>query len=241
MQMPDCQFTVIIPVYNEEENLNRVEKELIAFLKKAIIPAKFLFINDGSTDNSQQMIEDICERNEAFHYICFAENAGLSALMRAGFDYINTPFIGYIDSDLQTNPEDFNLLLKYRNDFQLVTGVRTHRKDDFIRNFSSKFANRFRQIFTCDGVEDTACPLKVIQTEYAKRIPMFKGLHRFLPAMIQLQGGKVKQIPVRHYERIAGKAKFGVMNRLLGPLTDCFAFLWMKKKYIKYKVAKTSL
>lgn len=239
--MPDCQFTIIIPVYNEEENLRRVEEKLIAFLKKSPIPTKFLFINDGSTDSGQQIIEDICDRNEAFHYICFAENAGLSASMKAGFDYADTPFIGYIDSDLQTDPEDFNLLLKYRNDFQLVTGIRTHRKDRFIRNFSSKFANHFRQVFTHDGVEDTSCPLKVIQTDYAKKIPMFKGLHRFLPAMIQLQDGKVEQIPVRHYERIAGEAKFGVMNRLLGPLTDCFAFLWMKKRYIKYKAAKTSL
>ena len=89
-------------------------------------------------------------------------------------------------------------------------------------------------------MDDTGCPLKVIKTDFAKRIPMFKGLHRFLPAMILLQKGKIIQIPVRHFPRIAGQAKFGLWNRLLGPLSDCFAYLWMKRKYINYKVAKQS-
>ena len=103
---------------------------------------------------------------------------------------------------------------------------------------SSLIANGIRKSFTHDGMNDTGCPLKIIKADYAKRIPMFKGLHRFLPAMIMLQNGSVKQVPVRHYPRIAGKAKFHVWNRLLGPFLDCFAYLWMKKKYINYNVAK---
>ena len=87
-------------------------------------------------------------------------------------------------------------------------------------------------------MDDTGCPLKIIKTEYAQRIPMFRGLHRFLPAMILLQNGSIKQVPIRHFERIAGTANFGVWNRLLGPLLDCFAYLWMKKKYINYKVGQ---
>ena len=98
-------------------------------------------------------------------------------------------------------------------------------------------ANGIRRSFTHDGMDDTGCPLKIIKAEYAQRIPMFKGLRRFLPAMVLLQNGKVKQVPVSHFERIAGTANFGVWNRLLGPLMDCFAYLWMKKKYINYKVA----
>jgi hypothetical protein len=101
---------------------------------------------------------------------------------------------------------------------------------------SSKIANGIRRAFTHDGMDDTGCPLKIIRTDCAKKIPMFKGLHRFLPAMILLQNEKIIQIPVRHYPRIAGQAKFGVWNRLLGPLMDCFAYLWMKKKYINYQV-----
>ncbi|WP_028289534.1 glycosyltransferase family 2 protein [uncultured Olleya sp.] len=232
------QFTIVVPVYNEEDNLLRVEKELLAYTKIATKVTKILFVNDGSKDKSQDLIEAICSRNEQFDYILFKENRGLSAAIKAGFDYTTTELVGYIDSDLQTAPEDFNLLLAHIGEFDLVTGVRSNRKDSFVKNMSSKIANGIRRAFTKDGMDDTGCPLKVIKTDYAKRIPMFKGLHRFLPAMIMLQNGKTKQIPVQHFPRVAGEAKFGLWNRLLGPLMDCFAYLWMKKKYINYEVAK---
>lgn len=234
------KFTIVVPVYNEEDNLLRVEKELLAFINVATKSTKILFVNDGSEDNSQDLIEAICNRNQDFSYISFKENRGLSAAIKAGFDYTETDLVGYIDSDLQTTPLDFNVLLDYIDDFDLVTGVRSNRKDSFVKNISSKIANHIRRGFTNDGMDDTGCPLKVIKTEYAKRIPMFKGLHRFLPAMILLQNGKIKQVTVKHFPRVAGKAKFGLWNRLLGPLTDCFAYLWMKKKYINYEVNKQS-
>lgn len=232
------QFTIIVPVYNEEDNLLRVEEELLKYTKIATKKTKILFVNDGSKDTSQVIIEDICNRNSEFNYISFKENRGLSAAIKAGFDAVDTELTGYIDSDLQTAPEDFNLLLEEIGEYDLVTGVRSNRKDKFVKNMSSKIANGIRRSFTNDGMDDTGCPLKVIKTNYAKRIPMFKGLHRFLPAMILLQNGKIKQIPVQHFPRIAGQAKFGLWNRLLGPLMDCFAYLWMKKKYINYEVAK---
>ncbi|WP_179338115.1 glycosyltransferase [Winogradskyella ludwigii] len=234
------QFTIIVPVYNEEENLERVETELSSYIKIAKVATSILFVNDGSSDKSQTLIEDICKRNTAFQFISFKENRGLSAAIKAGFDYVDTELVGYIDSDLQTAPEDFNILLDHIGSYELVTGVRSNRKDSFVKNMSSKIANGIRRAFTHDGMDDTGCPLKVIKTEYAKRIPMFRGLHRFLPAMIMLQNGRVTQITVQHFPRMAGTAKFGVWNRLLGPLMDCFAYLWMKKKYINYDVAKTS-
>ncbi|RMZ50191.1 glycosyltransferase family 2 protein [Flavobacteriaceae bacterium PRS1] len=236
----DYKFTIIVPVYNEEDNLERVEKELLAYTKIATLPTAVLFVNDGSKDKSQVLIDDICNRNENFDYILFEENRGLSAAIKAGFDTIETEFVGYIDSDLQTAPEDFNLLLEHITEYDLVTGVRANRKDSVVKNMSSTIANGIRRTFTHDGMDDTGCPLKVIKTEYAKRIPMFKGLHRFLPAMILLQKGKIIQIPVQHFPRIAGEAKFGLWNRLLGPLLDCFAYLWMKKKYINYTISKKS-
>ncbi|MCK5401253.1 MAG: glycosyltransferase family 2 protein [Flavobacteriaceae bacterium] len=236
----DYKFTIIVPVYNEEDNLKRVEKELLAYTKIATLPTSILFVNDGSKDKSQDHIDDICSRNENFKYILFEENRGLSAAIKAGFDHVETEFVGYIDSDLQTAPEDFNLLLEHITEYDLVTGVRANRKDSFVKNMSSTIANGIRRAFTHDGMDDTGCPLKVIKTEYAKRIPMFKGLHRFLPAMILLQNGKIIQIPVQHFPRIAGQAKFGLWNRLLGPLSDCFAYLWMKKKYINYTISKKS-
>lgn len=235
------KFTIVVPVYNEEENLERVETELSKYLEIASVPTMILFVNDGSKDNSLPLIETICNRNAAFNFISFRENKGLSAAIKAGFDFVETELLGYIDSDLQTAPEDFNLLLEHMDSYELVTGVRANRKDSFVKNMSSKIANGIRRTFTHDDMDDTGCPLKVIQTKYAKRIPMFRGLHRFLPAMILLQNGKVKQIPVQHFPRIAGTAKYGVWNRLLGPFMDCFAYLWMKKKYINYEIEISSI
>ncbi len=232
------EFTIIVPVFNEEDNLKRVEQELLKYISIASKKTKILFVNDGSYDNSQNLIEEICNDNTDFFFIQFENNCGLSAALTAGFNNVDTELVGYIDSDLQTSPDDFNLLLAEIDNYDLVTGVRSSRKDSFVKNMSSIIANGIRRSFTHDGMDDTGCPLKVIKTVYAKNIPMFNGLHRFLPAMILLQHGKIKQIPVRHFPRIAGEAKYGLWNRLLGPLMDCFAYLWMKKKYVTYQISK---
>lgn len=234
----EYEFTIVVPLYNEEPNLLRVEQELDNYLKKAPLKTCVLFVEDGSTDGSLQLVQEISRRNTAFKYISFDRNYGLSSAIKAGFDHAETSLIGYIDSDLQTDPADFDLLLEHIGEFDLVTGVRTNRRDSFIKNISSVVANVIRRSFTQDGMDDTGCPLKVVKADYAKRIPMFRGLHRFLPAMILLQNGKIKQVPVRHYPRIAGKAKFHLLNRLVGPLVDCFAYLWMRKNYINYKIAE---
>ncbi len=238
---PETLLTIIIPVYNEEDNLLRVEKELTAFINNSPTPSKVLFVNDGSADGSQGIIEAICGRNNAFEFIAMDRNYGLSAAIKAGFDTVTTPYTGYIDADLQTTPEDFNLLMQHIGNHDLVTGVRAMRKDSVVKNLSSKIANGIRRAFTHDGMDDTGCPLKIIRTDYAKRIPMFSGLHRFLPAMVLLQNGSIVQVPVRHFPRIAGQSKFHLFNRLIGPLSDCFAYVWMKRKYINYKIGSSSL
>lgn len=236
------QFTVIVPVYDEQDNILRVESELASFLKKARMKTCILFVNDGSKDNSEQMLQEVCNRHDDMFYLSFARNGGLSAALKAGFDYTFSEYVGYIDADLQTAPEDFNLLLEHAPDYVLVMGIRTGRKDDFVKRMSSKIANSFRRMMTHDTAEDTGCPLKVMRTSYAKRIPMFTGMHRFFPALIQLQdGGTVKQIPVRHFPRIAGESKYHLWNRLVGPFKDCFAYRWMKKRYINYSVSSTDL
>lgn len=236
------RFTVIVPVYNEQDNITRLETELTAFLKTAIMPSCILFINDGSTDDSLLLLKDVCASNKDMFHISFEKNAGLSAAIKAGIDYSNSEYVGYIDADLQTTPEDFNILLTEAPDFAMITGIRTGRKDSLVKKASSRFANGFRRMMTKDGITDTGCPLKVIKIEYAKRIPLFTGMHRFLPALVMLQhGGTVKQIPVRHFPRIAGKSKYHLWNRLVGPLKDCFAYRWMKKRYINYSISDTDL
>ena len=230
------KFTIVVPVFNEKENLSRLEVELMKFINSTKYKTKILIVDDGSNDGSKEIIKGLCKKNNFFEYVSFKTNHGLSSALKAGFDLCNSEYLGYIDADLQTSPNDFHNLLKYIGEYDLVTGYRAERKDSLIKKLTSLAANNIRNLFTNDGVNDTGCPLKVIKTDYAKRIPMFKGLHRFLPAMILLQKGKIIEIPIQHFPRIAGKAKFGLFNRILGPLSDCFAFIWMRRKYINYQI-----
>lgn len=235
------QFTIIVPIYNEEDNMAALEQRLGAFLPTCARKACVLLVDDGSKDSSLKLMKEVCERNEDFMYLAFEKNCGLSAAMKAGIDYAESPLVGYIDADLQTAPEDFNLLLAGADNYELVMGIRANRKDTFFKRIQSKIANGFRRMMTGDGVQDTGCPLKVMHTDYAKRIPFFTGMHRFLPALIMLQNGRVRQVAVRHFPRTAGVSKYHLWNRLIGPFEDCFAFRWMRKRYFNYRVAETNV
>lgn len=234
-------FTVIVPVYNEEDNIHFLELKLHDFLIHSIYPACVLLVDDGSTDNSLKLIMEICSRHRHFFYLSLQKNGGLSAAMKAGIDATESSYVGYMDADLQTTPEDFNLLLMDIPDYALVMGIRSERKDKYFKKLQSKIANVFRRMMTHDGVQDTGCPLKVMHTDCAKRIPFFTGMHRFLPALILLQAGTVKQVPVRHFPRKAGKSKYHLWNRLVSPFMDCFAYRWMKKRYINYRIVDSNL
>ena len=237
----DYQLTIIIPVYNEEDNIKTLEEKLGAYLPKASRKACVLFVNDGSTDNSLPLIKEVCQRQNNFFYLSLMRNGGLSAAMKAGIDATESTFVGYMDADLQTTPDDFNLLLEHIDDHELVMGIRTNRKDTGFKKLQSEIANGLRRMMTHDGVQDTGCPLKVMHTAYARRIPFFTGMHRFLPALILLQEGRVKQVPVHHFPRVAGTSKYHLWNRLVAPFIDCFAFRWMKQRYINYRVKEDNI
>ena len=238
----EYRFTIIVPIYNEEDNIARLESTFAEYLPKCIEKACVLFVNDGSKDSSLKGIEEICSRNKDFYYISFDRNRGLSAAIKAGFDTCESPLVGYMDADLQTTPEDFNLLLPHAADYTLVSGIRARRNDSGSKRIQSKIANGFRRMMTGDTATDTGCPLKVMQTPYAKRIPMFEGMHRFFAALITLQdGGTFFETPVRHFPRTAGQSKFHLWNRLIGPFQDCFAFRWMRSRYINYHIAKDNI
>ena len=236
------RLTIVVPVYNEEDNIRALEERLGAWLPLCTVSACVLFINDGSGDRSLALLKEICDRNEQFYYISFERNAGLSAALKAGFDACCSEFVAYMDADLQTAPEDLNLLLEYIDQYSMVTGIRTARKDFAFKKLQSKIANGWRRMMTHDGAVDTGCPLKVLHTDVARKLPLFKGMHRFLPALVLLQeGGSFKQVPVRHFPRTAGSSKFHLMNRLAGPFVDCFVYRWMRRRYINYKVQESDI
>lgn len=235
------EFTIVVPVFNEEDNIYALEEKFSSFVSQSSLSTCILFVNDCSTDRSKDRIVEVCNRQKHFYNLSFTKNSGLSAAIKAGIDATWSTYVGYIDADLQTVPEDFNLLIPHLKEFEMVMGIRAKRDDSFVKKASSKIANGFRRFMTNDGIADTGCPLKIMRTDYARHIPLFTGMHRFLPALIQLQNGKVKQVPVRHFPRMAGVSKYNLRNRLVSPFLDCFAYRWMKNRYINYQITETNI
>ncbi|MET3114998.1 dolichol-phosphate mannosyltransferase [Pedobacter sp. CG_S7] len=169
-------MTIIVPVYNEEANLDRVISTFNDYLSISTTKSKVLFIDDGSIDQSFKKIESVCAFNPSFEFIKFSRNFGLSTAIKAGIDHITTPLIGYIDADLQTTPFDFDLLLSEMKDNTLITGYRGNRKDTINKRIQSKIANFIRRSLINDGIIDTGCPLKIMRTAAVKKIPFFDGM-----------------------------------------------------------------
>jgi len=237
----EYKLTIIVPVYNEVENIGIIHSTFNEYFSKSTTKSKVLFVDDGSNDGSFDRIKAICKNNLNFEYIKFDKNYGLSSAIKAGIDRIDTELTGYIDADLQTTPFDFDNLLKYINDYDAVVGYRANRKDTLNKRIQSKFANTFRRILINDGIIDTGCPLKLIKSDIFKKVPFFEGMHRFIPALIQLQGVKVKQINVKHFNRLNGVSKFNIFNRSIKPLQDAFAYRWIKSRYINYNIESTNI
>ncbi len=234
-------FTIIVPVFNEEACIKNLVDALDEFIMQTSFHTNVLFVDDGSTDNSLQHIQEACQSRKSFNYIALAKNSGLSAALKCGIDHVKTELIGYIDADLQTTPEDFHKLLLYAGEYDLVLGYRERRRDSIVKKLSSRIANAVRKLILKDDIIDTGCPLKVIRTSCARKIPFFNGMHRFLPNAVAMVGGKVKQVPVRHFPRYAGRSKYHLFNRLIGPFVDALAVRWLQKHYIQYLIKSSSL
>lgn len=230
------KLTIIVPVFNEQESLQAFFSEIDKFLSLSPIPSSVLLVNDGSTDESLNIILEKCQAAAEYNCLCLDNNYGLSTALKAGIDHCTTSLVGYIDADLQTHPSDFLSYLSMFPRYDMVNGVRQKRKDNLVKRLSSKLANSYRRLMINDGILDTCCPLKIIKTNYAKKIPFFDGMHRFLPALVQLQGGKVKQLPISHFPRYAGDSKYHLRNRLIGPFFDTLAFRWIRSRSIRYQL-----
>lgn len=230
------ELTIIVPVYNEEESLSSFFTEMDEFLRVTPLTTAVLCVNDGSTDTSLQIIREKCEASADYSVINLDGNYGLSSAVKAGIDNCHTSLVGYIDADLQTKPTDFLQYFEWFPQFDMVNGIRAKRQDHLVKRISSKVGNGYRRLMINDGIQDTCCPLKIMKTSYAQKIPFFHGMHRFIPALIQLEGGKVKQLPISHYPRYAGTSKYHLWNRLIGPFFDTLAFRWIRSRYIRYGI-----
>jgi len=227
------QLSIVIPVYNEEENLQILIEEIkeatAAYKEKEII-----FVDDKSSDGSLEIMKQIKRSNKdlGIRIVCRKERGGLSAALATGFAAAKGEIVVSIDSDLQNDPADIPKLLSYIGKYDVAIGWRKERHDPFIKKASSKIANFIRNSLTNETIHDTGCTLKAYRRKFLLKLKLFDGLHRFLPTLLKLEGAKVIEVPVRHRERRFGKSKYHLFNRLIGPLLDLFAVRWMQKRRI---------
>lgn len=224
-------LTVVVPVFNEEESLPSLFQALQQYQQHSAMRVCFLCVNDGSSDRSLELLKQQVANHEHFYYVSLQHRTGLTGALKAGFHTATTEWVGYIDADLQTFPEDFDLLWQKKDEGDLICDIRAKRHDSWSMKIQSKLANKIRNAVTHDGFSDTNCPLKIMKTNLAQQWPLFSGMHRFLPALTLLFGKKVVAMPVRHQERKHGSSKFNFFNRAFSGACDLLVFVWMRRRY----------
>lgn len=230
--MPPASVSIVVPVYNEQESLPVLAREIRAALEPGNLEYEVLYVDDGSTDGSAAILAGLQATDPRVRVVRLARNQGQSPALAAGFRRATGEVIVTLDSDLQNDPADIPRLLAALEGCDTVSGVRSRRQDSFVRRASSRIANRVRRWALDDGITDVGCSLKAYRAEYLRDLPLFKGMHRFLPALVQLAGARVREIPVNHRPRRFGQAKYGIGNRLFRALADLAAVMWMRRRWI---------
>ena len=226
--------SVVVPVFNEEENMSILQSELRAALGG--IDHEIVFVDDGSTDRSAEKIEPAAN----VRVLRFEKNTGQSAALYAGIRAAHGETIVMIDSDLQNDPADIpRLIAEISRGADLVCGYRAKRKDTLTKRLTSRIANFVRSRFTKDYVRDTGCTLKAMRRECADALVPFKGMHRFIPALIRGAGYRLVEIPVNHRPRRFGQTKYGFGSRALRATMDMFGVRWLLSRRLNYKVRES--
>lgn len=221
--MSNIDISVVVPVFNEELNIKPLCEGLRKVLEGLSKAYEILFIDDGSSDNSFQVLKELHEKHPNIRLIQFRRNFGQTAALAAGFGYARGDVIITMDGDLQTDPRDIPLLLnKMAEGYDLVSGWRKRRKDPFLtRRLPSYFANWFISWFTGVKLHDYGCTLKAYRQEVVKNLHLYGEMHRFIPALASWGGVSIAEIPVRHYPRKYGRSKYG-LSRVITVLLDLF-------------------
>jgi dolichol-phosphate mannosyltransferase len=223
--------SVVVPVFNEEANMPILQSELRSVL--AGIDHEIIFVDDGSTDQSARKIEAASH----VRVLRFEKNAGQSAALFAGLNAARGAIIVTIDSDLQNDPADIPALLAgISKGADLACGYRKQRRDTLLKRLTSRIANFVRSRYTRDGVRDTGCTLKAMRRECVAALVPFKGMHRFIPALVKGAGYRIVEIPVNHRPRKFGQSKYGLGNRAVRATIDMFGVRWLLSRRLNYKI-----
>ena len=222
--------SVIVPLFNEEESVSILQSELRTALGE--LSYEIIFVDDGSVDRTVDRIEPAPH----IRVIRFEKNTGQSAAIYAGLQAARGATAVLIDGDLQNDPADIpRLLAEIAHGADLVCGYRVQRKDTPVKRLTSRIANAVRSRFTKDGVRDTGCTLKAMRRECVRALVPFKGMHRFIPALIKGAGYRLVEIPVNHRPRRFGESKYGLGNRALRATIDMFGVRWLLSRRLNYK------
>lgn len=230
--------SVIVPVKDEAENIPTLAGELDSVLSSVSWNYEILWIDDGSTDGGSTILDELCSKNPHHRAIHFTQNVGQSAAMWLGFQKSRGAILVTLDGDGQNDPHDIPTLVEkvLSGETDMANGYREKRRDSIRRIAASRIANAFRNWLTGKTVRDVGCSLRAIRRECVEYLPLFNGMHRFIPTLVTMQGYHINEWPVNHRPRQRGKTKYTIHNRLWVGLLDCFGVFWLRKRNVHKKL-----
>jgi len=234
-EAPD--LSVVFPVYNEEENVPLLLREIAAALQGRGWTYEIVAVDDGSTDRSLAILREARKDYPTLRVMALAKNSGQTAALDAAWRAARGKLVVSLDADLQNDPADIPRMMQRLTESgaDMVIGVRVNRRDTWSRKMQSRIGNGVRNWITGDRITDTGCSLKLVRREAIDRVRLFTGMHRFLPTLVRYAGYRVVEMPVNHRARQFGTSKYGAMNRAFRGLADCFAVRWMGKRMLNYQ------
>lgn len=236
-------LSVVVPVKDETENVEILAKEVSDALDPHPWRWECLWIDDGSTDGTLERLSRIRKRDPRHHWLALERNYGQSAALAAGFARARGAVLATLDGDGQNDPRGIPPLVErlLAADAHMVNGWRSDRKDDSVRRISSRVSNAFRNRMTGERIRDVGCALRAFRHECVVDVPVFKGMHRFLPTLVRLSGwDRIEEMPVPHRPRRFGATKYGIRNRLWVGLMDTFAVRWMQHRLVRPRIRTSS-
>ncbi|MGH8760436.1 MAG: glycosyltransferase family 2 protein, partial [Burkholderiales bacterium] len=232
--------SVVIPVKDERDNLTPLTEQLLKVLgsqeESRTAPFEIWYIDDGSTDDSGPLLDNLAAQHAEVRVLHFDRNYGQTSAFDAGFRQASGELVVTMDADLQYDPADIPRLIPLAAQYDLVCGWRKDRHDSLTRKLSSRIAYLARTSVTGDRIHDTGCSLKVFRRAVVERLQLFEGMHRFFPALARMHGFRMTEVPVRHFPRVHGRSKYGIGNRLFKGLYDLVAVRWMMGRVLSYRI-----